>query len=265
MTPKPARAESVPAARADDRGPGDLRPVSIKVDALEFAEGSALIEMGRTRVLAAATIEDRVPPFLKGQGQGWITAEYSMLPRATLDRTPRERPGGKISGRTQEIQRLIGRALRAVTDLRGFGERTIILDCDVLQADGGTRVASVTAACVALALALKRLMDEKLIDRMPLRDLVAGVSVGLVRGKALLDLDYSEDQVADLDMNVIQTDGGELVEIQAGAEKSPFSRADLLALLKMADGGVERLIQAQKAALKRKSMMFMAYGWKDRE
>jgi ribonuclease PH len=254
----------VDPARSGKRAPGQLRPVKIATDILDFADGSALIEMGLTRVLAAATIDERVPPFLKGTGRGWITAEYAMLPRATTERTPRERGTGKISGRTQEIQRLVGRALRAVTDLKALGERQIIIDCDVLQADGGTRVASVTAGCVALGLALKKMIDNRLLDHMPLRHLVAGVSVGIVNGRALLDLDYAEDSQADLDMNVIQTDRGELVEVQAGAEKNPFSRKELLALLKMTDRGLARLIKVQKDVLKKKSILFMAYGYRDK-
>jgi ribonuclease PH len=238
----------------------ELRPVKIQTDYFDYADGSAFIEIGLTRVVAAATIEEKVPPFLKGQGTGWVTAEYAMLPRSTETRSQRERTPGKISGRTQEIQRLIGRSLRAVTDLEGLGERTIIIDCDVIQADGGTRVASVTAGCVALALALKKLLDEREIDKMPLRHLVAGISVGVVGGRELLDLDYAEDSQAGLDMNVIETDGGQLVEIQATAEKEPFSRKDLSSLLRLADMGIQQIIQAQKAALKRKSLLFMAYG-----
>ncbi len=250
-------------ARAGGRKPGELRPVRITLDALDFADGSAMIEMGKTRVIAAATIEERVPPFLKGTGTGWVTAEYAMLPRSTDVRTPRER-GTRISGRTQEIQRLVGRALRAVTDLSSLGERTIIIDCDVLQADGGTRVAAVTAGCVALGLALKKMLDLRLIDHFPLKHLVAAVSVGIVGGRPLLDLDYAEDSTADLDMNVVETDVGELVEIQAGAEKNPFTRKDLLDLLRFADKGIARLIQAQKQALKKKSILFMAYGYRDK-
>ena len=253
---------SAEPSRAGRRTPTELRPMKITVDYLDFADGSAFLEMGRTRVLATATIDDRVPPFLKGAGTGWVTAEYSMLPRATEERTPRERPGGRISGRTQEIQRLIGRSLRAVTDLRALGEKQIIIDCDVIQADGGTRVASITAGCVALGLALKKMLDEGLIDHMPLRHLVAGVSVGIVGGRPLLDLDYEEDSHAALDMNVVETDRGELVEIQAGAEKNPFSRQELLHLLKLADRGVAKLIQVQKEALKKKSILFMAYGYR---
>ncbi|MGD1010790.1 MAG: ribonuclease PH [Candidatus Aminicenantales bacterium] len=257
---KPEIPPSPDLQRAGRRAPAQLRPVRITVDYLDFADGSAFIEMGRTRVLATATIDDRVPPFLKGTGSGWVTAEYAMLPRATEERTPRERPGGRISGRTQEIQRLIGRSLRAVTDLRSLGEKQIIIDCDVLQADGGTRAASITAGCVALGLALKKMLDRGFIDHMPLRHLVAGVSVGIVGGRALLDLDYEEDFRAQLDMNVVETDRGELVEVQAGAEKNPFSRKELLDLLKLADRGVGKLVQIQKEALKKKSILFMAYG-----
>jgi len=238
----------------------ELRPLKIQTDYFDYADGSAFIEIGRTRVVAAATIEQKVPPFLKGRGAGWVTAEYAMLPRSTETRSQRERTPGRISGRTQEIQRLIGRSLRAVTDLEVLGERTIIIDCDVIQADGGTRVASVTAGCVALALALKKLLDEREIDKMPLRHLVAGISVGVVGGRELLDLDYAEDSQAALDMNVIETDGGQLVEIQATAEKEPFSRKDLSSLLRLADTGIQQIIQAQKTALKRKSLLFMAYG-----
>ena len=250
--------------RSGKRTPHQLRPHKITIDTLDFADGSALIEVGRTRVLAAATIEERVPPFLRGTGRGWVTAEYAMLPRATAERTPRERVAGRISGRTQEIQRLVGRALRAVTDLGALGERQIIIDCDVLQADGGTRAASVTAGCVALGLALKKMMDQGMVGQMPLRHLVAGVSVGIVKGRPLLDLDYAEDFQAELDMNVIETDRGELVEIQAGAEKCPFTRQDLLSLLKMADKGIGKIVQLQKRALKEKSFLFMAYGYKDK-
>jgi len=254
----------VDPVRSGKRTPHQLRPHKITIDTLDFADGSALIEVGRTRVLAAATIEERVPPFLRGTGRGWVTAEYAMLPRATAERTPRERVAGRISGRTQEIQRLVGRALRAVTDLGALGERQIIIDCDVLQADGGTRAASVTAGCVALGLALKKMMDQGMVGQMPLRHLVAGVSVGIVKGRPLLDLDYAEDSQADLDMNVIETDRGELVEIQAGAEKCPFTRQDLLSLLKMADKGIGKIVQLQKRALKEKSFLFMAYGYKDK-
>ncbi len=238
----------------------ELRPVKIQTDYLDYADGSAFIELGKTRVVAAATIEEKAPPFLKGTGTGWVTAEYSMLPRSTEKRNIRERTQGRVSGRAQEIQRLIGRALRAVTDLAVLGERTIIIDCDVIQADGGTRVASVTAGCVALALALKKLLDEKAIDEMPLQHLVSGISVGIIGSTPLLDLDYNEDFQAIIDMNVVETDRGQLVEIQAAAEKEPFSRKELLDLLRLADTGIKELIQVQKAALKKKSLLFMAYG-----
>ncbi len=262
-TKNPPKPKPGPAGRDAGRKPDELRPVKITTDYLDFADGSALIEWGRTRVLAAATLDERVPPFLKGSGTGWVTAEYAMLPCSTGKRTQRERAPGKMSGRTHEIQRLVGRALRAVTDLKMLGERTLLIDCDVLQADGGTRVASVTAGCVALALALKKMLDERLLDRMPLRHLVAGVSIGLVGGRQLLDLDYEEDSSADLDMNVVETDRGELIEVQAGGERNPFSRNDLLDLLKLADTGIAELIQVQKAVLKTTSMLFMAYGRKE--
>jgi len=248
--------------RTHNRKAEDLRPIKIHPDYLDFADGSALIEFGKTRVVAAATIEEKVPPFLRNTGTGWITAEYSMLPRSTEKRTARERNQGYPSGRSQEIQRLIGRVLRAVTDLKIIGERQIILDCDVIQADGGTRVASINAACVALALALKKMLDQKMVDTMPLRHLVAGVSVGIVNGEPLLDLDYAEDSTADTDMNVVQTDRGQLLEIQATAEREPFSRSLLGTLLRLADQGIGEIIQIQKDVLKKKSLLFMAYGYK---
>jgi len=248
--------------RANNRKDDELRPIKIYPDYLDFADGSALIEFGKTRVVAAATIEEKVPAFLKNTDSGWITAEYSMLPRSTEKRTARERTQGYPSGRSQEIQRLIGRTLRAVTDLKGIGERQIILDCDVIQADGGTRVTSINAACVALALALKKMLDQKIIDTMPLHHLVAGVSVGIVNGEPLLDLDYAEDSSAETDMNVVQTDRGQLLEVQATAEKNPFSRSLLERLLRLADKGSEEIIQAQKDVLKKKSLLFMAYGYK---
>jgi ribonuclease PH len=248
--------------RAYNRKDDELRPIKIYPDYLDFADGSALIEFGKTRVVAAATIEEKVPAFLKNTDSGWITAEYSMLPRSTEKRTVRERTQGYPSGRSQEIQRLIGRTLRAVTDLKGIGERQIILDCDVIQADGGTRVTSINAACVALALALKKMLDQKIIDTMPLHHLVAGVSVGIVNGEPLLDLDYAEDSSAETDMNVVQTDRGQLLEVQATAEKNPFSRSLLERLLRLADKGSEEIIQAQKDVLKKKSLLFMAYGYK---
>lgn len=245
--------------RTNKRSVDALRPVKIKPDYLDFADGSALIELGKTKVIAAASIDEKVPHFLKNSGTGWITAEYSLLPRSTEKRTVRERGQSRISGRTQEIQRLIGRSLRAVTELSILGERTIILDCDVLQADGGTRTASVTAACVALALALKKMVDKEIINEMPLKHLVSGVSVGIVEGEALLDLDYEEDAKAEIDMNVIETEKGQLVEIQATAEKNPFSRKEMNTLMNLASKGIKELIQAQKDILKKKSLLFMAY------
>lgn len=246
--------------RTNKRASDQLRKVKIITDYLDFADGSAFFQMGKTKLIAAATVEEKVPPFLRNSGTGWITAEYSMLPRSTEKRTARERNYGRVSGRTQEIQRLIGRSLRAVTDLKVLGERTIIIDCDITQADGGTRTASINAGCTALALALKKMMDQGIINQMPLNHLVAGVSAGIVDSELLLDLDYSEDFEASVDMNVVETDSGDLVEIQATAEKDPFSRKDLNDLLDLADKGIKELIKAQKEALKKTSMLFMAYG-----
>jgi ribonuclease PH len=244
--------------RKDNRSPEALREVRIQTDQLEHADGSALIEMGKTRVLAAATIEEKVPPFLKGSGGGWVTAEYAMLPRSTTVRGQRER-AGRISGRTQEIQRLIGRSLRAITDLKTLGERQIIIDCDVLQADGGTRSAAINGGCVALALALKKLMDMGSLESMPLKNLAGAVSVGIVEGKALLDLDYAEDSNADTDMNVVSTDTGQIVEVQASAERQPFSKQEFEILLELANRGITEIVQIQNAVLKEKSMLFMAF------
>lgn len=245
--------------RDNDRADDALREILLTPDPLEFADGSVLIEMGKTRVLVAATIEEKVPPFLKGQGTGWITAEYSLLPRSTEKRTQRERTLARISGRTQEIQRLIGRSLRAITDLPALGERQIIIDCDVLQADGGTRSAAINGGCVALALTLNKMMTEDTIKEMPLKNLAGAVSVGIVGGRLLLDLDYVEDSQALMDMNVVTTDTGEIVEIQASAEKNPFSNKEFNTLFKMAEKGIQQLIQIQKDILKEKSMLFMAY------
>jgi len=246
--------------RAHNRAADALRPIKILPDYLDFAESSAYIEAGLTKVLVAATVEDKVPPFLKNSGTGWITGEYSMLPRSTGKRNIREGVQGRLSGRTQEIQRLIGRSLRAATDLAVLGERTVILDCDVIQADGGTRSASVTAGCVALALCFKRLMDAGRIDRMPLGHLVGAVSVGIVGGEQFLDLDYAEDSSAEVDMNVVQTDRSQLVEVQVSAEKNPFSRKALNSLMQLADKGISEIIQIQRDILIRKSRLFMAYG-----
>ena len=245
--------------RTNKRSFNILRKVNIIPDQFEYADGSVLIEMGKTKVIIAATVENKVPPFLKGQGSGWVTAEYAMLPSATNKRTSRERAPKKISGRTQEIQRLIGRSLRAIINLKDLGERTIIIDCDVLQADGGTRCAAITGSSVALALALKKMMDDGVLDQMPLKNLAGAVSVGLVEGKPLLDLDYLEDSNAETDMNVVETDSGEIIEVQASAEKKPFSKKEFDSLLTLADKGIKELIQVQKEVLKRKSMLFMAY------
>ena len=244
--------------RIDDRENMQLRPVKITRNYIKHAEGSVLIEVGDTKVICTASVDDKVPPFKKGSGEGWVTAEYSMLPRSTEKRNIRERTLARLSGRSQEIQRIIGRSLRAVTDLSLLGERTIILDCDVVQADGGTRAASITAACVALALALKRMMDKKAVDKMPLKHLVAGVSVGIVEGEALLDLDYEEDSKAEIDMNVVQTEKGQLVEIQATAEKKSFSKKELGNLLSLAEKGIGEIVQVQRDVLKKKGVIIAA-------
>jgi ribonuclease PH len=244
--------------RSYSRKPDQLRPLILKPDLLEFSDGSVLIELGKTKIIASATIEENVPPFLRGEGTGWITAEYSMIPGSTETRTRRER-GTNISGRTKEIQRLIGRSLRAVTDLKALGERTIIIDCDVIQADGGTRTASVTAGCISLALALKKLMDDEKIEQMPLKNLAGAVSVGIVNGESLLDLDYAEDSHASIDMNVIGTDTGHFVEIQASAEKSPIMKNKFHELLDLAEKGIKEIVQEQKKLLKNKSPLFIAY------
>jgi ribonuclease PH len=236
-------------ARPDGRKPSDLRPVSIETGVARHAEGSALITLGDTKVLCAASVEDRVPPFLKGSGSGWVTAEYGMLPRATHTRSAREATQGRQGGRTLEIQRLIGRSLRSVTELRGLGERTITLDCDVLQADGGTRCAGITGACVALAMALARLTRENRIPRWPLRETVAAVSVGICAGQAVLDLAYAEDAEADVDCNVVGTAGGSFVEIQGTAERRPFSEEQLGELLALAKKGLKRLRELQAEVL----------------
>jgi ribonuclease PH len=246
----PARTERpAGAARPDGRGAADLRPVAFELGYQEWAEGSLLFEMGRTRVLVAASVEDRAPRFLLGSGRGWVTAEYSMLPRATTERTAREVGRGRPSGRTQEIQRLIGRSLRAVTDVKRLGERTITIDCDVLQADAGTRTASVTAGYVALALAVRSLRERGVLSADPLRDSVAGVSVGMVDGRAVLDLAYEEDARADVDFNVVITGSGALVEVQGTAEGEPFSRDQLNELVDLAEVGIRRLTEIQGRAL----------------
>jgi ribonuclease PH len=214
-----------------------------------YAEGSVWIEMGGTKVIVTATVEDKVPPFMKGQGRGWVTAEYAMLPRATQMRNQRESAKGKPSGRTMEIQRLIGRALRSVVDLEALGERTITLDCDVIQADGGTRTTSITGAFVALALAVDRLHARQPFERYPITDYLASVSVGIVDGRPLLDLNYEEDSNAQVDMNVVMTGSGQFVEVQGTGEAKPFDREELARLLELAEGGIRRLIERQREAL----------------
>jgi len=235
--------------RHDQRRPDELRPVRITRHFTRHAEGSVLVEFGDTRVLCTASVEEGVPGFLRGKGQGWLTAEYGMLPRSTHTRSSREAARGKQSGRTQEIQRLIGRSLRSVVDLAALGERQIIIDCDVLQADGGTRTASVTGACVAVCDALNGLVASGLLEASPLRDMVAAVSVGIVNGQPVLDLDYIEDSDCDTDMNVVMTGSGGMIEVQGTAEGAPFSRAELDALLALAERGIAQLVEAQKIAL----------------
>lgn len=235
--------------RIDHREPEQLRPVKISSGFLMTAEGSVLIEVGNTRVLCAASVEETVPSFLRGSGRGWVTAEYSMLPRATVTRTPREVTKGRASGRTLEIQRLIGRCLRSVVDMQMIGERTVILDCDVLQADGGTRTAAITGAFIALSIALRQLMKFGAIKTWPVRDFVAATSVGVVGGEVMLDLCYQEDSEAEVDMNVVMTGAGRFVELQATAEKTPFDEDQLTQLMAFAARGVRQLIEFQKTAL----------------
>ncbi|ERI11548.1 tRNA nucleotidyltransferase [Aneurinibacillus aneurinilyticus ATCC 12856] len=235
--------------RNDGREYNQIRPVTITVDYIKHAEGSVLIEVGDTKVICTATIEEKVPPFMRGQGRGWVTAEYSMLPRATESRNVRESSRGKVSGRTQEIQRLIGRALRSVVSLEALGERTIWLDCDVIQADGGTRTASITGAYVAMVSAMGKLVEKHLIPRLPVTDFLAAVSVGIVEGKAHLDLCYKEDSQAKVDMNIVMTGQGKYVEIQGTGEEAPFSPEELQELLAYGKKGASDLIAMQKEVL----------------
>jgi len=235
--------------RPDGRRPDEMRPVSIVRDFLPHAEGSVLISVGSTKVICTASAEDRVPPFLRDTGQGWVTAEYGMLPRSTKTRTPRETSTGRPNGRTFEIQRLVGRCLRGVTDLKALGPRTIWMDCDVIQADGGTRTAAITGAYVALADALQTLRGNGAISTLPLKDFVAATSVGVVEGAAVLDLCYAEDSVADVDMNIVMTGAGKFVEVQGTAEEHPFDRTQLDALLALAAGGIRDLIGMQRKLL----------------
>ena len=235
--------------RPAGRNASEVRPVTLTRHYTKHAEGSVLVEFGETKVLCTATVEEGVPRFLKGKGQGWITAEYGMLPRSTHSRMAREAAKGKQGGRTLEIQRLIARSLRAAVDLDALGEFTITLDCDVIQADGGTRTASITGACVALADALNALVAAGKLKASPLKGMVAAISVGIVGGEALCDLEYVEDSAADTDMNVVMTEDGRMIEVQGTAEGEPFSHEELLQLLALARGGIEQLVQAQKAAL----------------
>ncbi|MFD0713936.1 ribonuclease PH [Paenibacillus sp. GCM10027626] len=235
--------------RTDGRQWNELRPVTIALNPNKYAEGSVQIEFGDTKVLITASVEERVPPFMKGQGKGWITAEYSMLPRATQTRNIRESSKGKLTGRTMEIQRLIGRALRSVVDLQALGERTITLDCDVIQADGGTRTTSITGAFIALALAIHKLDRTVKFAKYPITDYLASVSVGVIDGNSLLDLNYEEDSSAKVDMNVVMTGNGQFVEVQGTGEEAPFSRQELNALLESAENGIGQLVAKQREAL----------------
>jgi len=244
-----ARTPGSPFYRSDNRAANELRPLRITPHYVRTAEGSVLIELGNTRVLCNATVELGVPGWMRNSGRGWVTAEYGMLPRATLTRTSRESERGKVSGRTHEIQRLIGRSLRAVVDRAALGERTVILDCDVLQADGGTRTAAITGACAALALAMQSLVKAGTLPKTPLTQLVAAVSVGIVEGALLLDLAYEEDSQADVDMNVVMASGGELVEVQATGERSTFPRTGLDGMLDLAIIGVQRMFEATREML----------------
>jgi ribonuclease PH len=237
--------------RSENRAANEMRPVAIRTDYLLTAEGSVVIEVGNTRVLCAASVEDTVPPFLRNSGKGWVTAEYSMLPRATATRTPREVGKGRQSGRTLEIQRLIGRSLRTVVDMQALGERTIMLDCDVIQADGGTRTASITGAYVALEIAIRKLMQFGALKRNPILDAVAATSVGIVDGAPLLDLNYEEDSRASVDMNIVMTGAGKFVELQATGERAAFDDSELSALVELGREGVKDLLAMQSAVLQR--------------
>ena len=235
--------------RNDGRSPQQMRAVKITPDFVPVAEGSVLIEVGQTRVICTATVDDGVPSFLKGSGKGWVTAEYGMLPRSTLTRSPREVTKGRAGGRTHEIQRLIGRSLRAVTDMEKLGERTLFLDCDVIQADGGTRTASITGAFVAMGLAMRRMVESGTLTVAPIRDYVAATSIGIVDGEIMLDLCYEEDARADVDMNVVATGSKKLIEVQATAERRPFDDAQLAKMMALARQGIESLVVRQQAVL----------------
>lgn len=235
--------------RSDNRAPDQMRPVNIVPDYIKTAEGSVLIEVGNTKVICTASVEESVPVFLRNSGRGWITAEYGMLPRATLTRSPREAARGRVGGRTHEIQRLIGRSLRAIADLEKLGERSILIDCDVIQADGGTRTASITGAFVALGLALEKLVEAGTLKAVPVKDYVAAVSVGIVDGTPLLDLSYEEDSRADVDMNVVMTSANKFVEVQATAEHHIFDDDQLQAMIRLARQGLQSLLAKQRAPL----------------
>lgn len=235
--------------RNDGRKPDQLRPITITTGVNKYAEGSVMIECGETKVLVTASTEERVPPFMKGQGRGWVTAEYSMLPRATQTRNQRESARGKLTGRTMEIQRLIGRALRSVVNLEALGERTITLDCDVIQADGGTRTTSITGAFVAMTLAVERIVKQHHLTTYPITDFLSSISVGVVGNEALLDLNYEEDSRCKVDMNVVMTGAGQFVELQGTGEEAPFSRQELDQLLALAEAGTKQIAEIQKEAL----------------
>ena len=235
--------------RIDGRNNEQIRPVKIIRNYLKHAEGSVLIEMGDTRVICTASVDDKVPPFIKGTGKGWITSEYGMLPRSTEVRKPRESARGKVDGRTMEIQRLIGRALRSIVNLEKLGEITIYIDCDVIQADGGTRTASITGSFVALVDALYKLVQQEKLEEMPLNGYIAAVSVGIKDGEAILDLNYSEDSTCQVDMNMVMTDKGEFIEIQGTGEESPFNKAQLREMMELAEKGIQELIEIQKQSL----------------
>ncbi len=235
--------------RDDNRACGQMRPLNITPEFIPTAEGSCLIEIGNTRVICAASVEESVPPFLRHSGQGWITSEYGMLPRATLTRSPRESSKGRVGGRTHEIQRLIGRSLRAVTDLKRLGERTIFIDCDVIQADGGTRTASITGGFIALGLAMQKLIEAGTLTAAPIRDYLAAISVGVVAGEVMVDLCYEEDSTAEVDMNVVMTGSKKFVELQGTAEQRPFDQGQLAQMIHLAQTSIEFLIARQQAVL----------------
>lgn len=235
--------------RQDGRKNNELRPLKITKDYIKYAEGSCLVDLGNTKVIVTASVEDGVPPFLRGSGSGWITAEYGMIPRSCKSRVPREASKGRLGGRTHEIQRLVGRSLRAVTDVSKLGERTIWLDCDVVQADSGTRCASITGSFIALALALEKMKKNSLLKNLPLSDYVAAISVGIIDGEPVLDLDYDEDSKAEVDMNVAMTGKGNFIEVQGTAERTPFKKEDLNKMTSLAEKGIQEIVQMQKKVL----------------